>query len=323
MRTMRAPPALHIPPLPALRAIDAVARTGSLTRAALALHVTHGAVSHQLKALEDALGVRFVERAGRGVRLTDEGERFASHVKVALVELTEAMREITERRSPRAFRVTVMPSFAARWLLPRVGRFVAEHRDIDLDVRATPNLADFRRDDVDVGIRYGGGHYPGLVAEHLMDDAFFVACSPKIEGGVPKRPADLRGYTLLRSEDEYWEPWFRAAGLDWPEPARGPKYEDASHLMQAAVEGQGVVLARSSLVGNDLVNGVLVRVFDIAVPSPYRYFLVYPPRLAESAKLASFREWLRAEIDRDVNVPTVHSQHALPKVALPLVGSAR
>ncbi|MGH8801979.1 MAG: LysR family transcriptional regulator, partial [Casimicrobiaceae bacterium] len=152
-------PALHIPPLPALRALEAVSRTGSLTRAAESLHVTHGAVSHQLKGLEEALGVRLVERAGRGVRLTDEGERFASRVKTALSELTEAMRELTERRNPRAFRVTVMPSFAARWLLPRVGRFVAANRDIDLDVRATGNLVDFRRDDVDAGVRYGGGHY--------------------------------------------------------------------------------------------------------------------------------------------------------------------
>lgn len=298
--------ALHIPPLPALRALEAVARTGSISRAADALHVTHGAISHQLKGLEDSIGVRLVERVGRGVRLTDEGERFASRVRVALSELTEAMREVTERRNPRAFRVTVMPSFAARWLLPRVGRFVAANRDIDLDVRATPVLADFRRDDVDAGIRYGGGSYPGLIAEHLMDDAFFVACSPRIGGGVPARPADLERYTLLRSEDEFWEPWFRAAGLDWPEPARGPKYEDASHLMQAAVEGQGIALARTSLVGNDLANGVLVRVFPITVPSVRRYFLVYPPRLAGSPKLERFREWLYDEIAQDDNVPTVH-----------------
>lgn len=254
--------------------------------------------------------MRLVERAGRGVRLTDEGERFASRVRVALFELTEAMREVTERRNPRAFRITMMPSFAARWFLPRIGRFVAANRDIDVDVRATPTLVDFHRDDVDAGIRYGGGNYPGLVAEHLMDDEFFVACSPYLEGGVPARPSDLAHHVLLRSEDEFWQPWFRAAGLDWSEPARGPKYEDASHLMQAAVEGQGIALARSSLVGNDLVNGVLVRAFAIAVPSPHRYFLVYPPRLAQSPKLERFREWLHDEIATDDNVPTVHPQPA-------------
>lgn len=292
---------LRIPPLQALRALEAVARSGSLTRAAAELHVTHGAISHQLKGLEDALGVSLVERAGRGVRLTDEGERFASRVKVALAELAEAVREVTEHRNPRHFRVSVMPSFAARWLLPRVGRFVAAHRDIDLDVRASATLVDFRRDDVDAVIRYGGGHYPGLVSEHLMDDAYFVACSPAIDGGVPARPADLRRYPLLRSENEFWEPWFRAAGLDWEEPSRGPKYEDASHLLQAAVEGQGVALVRTSLIGRDLANGVLVRVFDISVPSPHRFFLVYPPRMADSPKLAVFRQWLQDEIAADPN----------------------
>ncbi|MDE2208787.1 MAG: transcriptional regulator GcvA [Betaproteobacteria bacterium] len=290
---------LRIPPLQALRALEAVARTGSLTRAADTLSVTHGAISHQLKGLEEALGVPLVERAGRGVRLTDEGERFASRVKAALAELAEAVREVAERRNPRHFRVSVMPSFAARWLLPRIGRFVAAHRDLDLDVRASASLVDFRRDDVDAAIRYGSGNYPGLVCEHLMDDAYFVACSPAIEGGIPGRPADLARYPLLRSENEFWEPWFRAAGLDWDEPSRGPKYEDASHLLQAAVEGQGVALARTSLIGNDLANGVLVRAFDISVPSPHRYFLVYPPRMADSPKLAAFRRWLKDEIAAD------------------------
>jgi len=292
---------LRIPPLQALRALEAVARSGSLTRAADALNVTHGAISHQLKGLEDALGVRLVERAGRGVRLTDEGERFASRAKVALAELADAVRELTEHRNPRHFRVSVMPSFAARWLLPRIGHFVAAHRDIDLDVRASAALVDFRRDDVDAVVRYGGGHYPGLVTEHLMDDGYFVACSPGIEGGVPARPADLERYPLLRSENEFWEPWFRAAGLDWDEPARGPKYEDASHLLQAAAEGQGVALARTSLIGNDLANGVLVSAFDISVPSPHHYFLVYPPRMADSPKLAAFRQWLKDEIAADPN----------------------
>jgi LysR family glycine cleavage system transcriptional activator len=283
----------------ALRALEAVARTGSLTRAAEGLHLTHGAISHQLKALESDLGVNLIERAGRGIRLTDEGERFAGRVRTALAELAEAVREITEHHNPRQWRVSVMPSFAARWMLPRIGRFLAAHPDIDLDVRASVTLADFRRDDVDAAIRYGGGNYPGVMSEHLLDDVYFPVCSPRIEGGVPARPADLARYVLLRSENEFWEPWFRAAGLDWPEPTRGPMYNDASHVMQACVEGQGIALARSSLIGNDLVNGVLVRLFDMAVPSPHRYFLVYPPRLAVSPKLALFRAWLQAEVARD------------------------
>jgi len=287
----------RIPPTQALRAFEAVARTGSLTRAAGAMHVTHGAISHQLKGLEDDLGVRLIERAGRGVRLTDEGARFAGRVRSALADLAEAVREITEHNNPRQFRVSVMPSFAARWLLPRIGRFMAAHPDIDLDVRASVTLTDFRRDDVEAALRYGGGNYPGVVSEHLLDDEYYPVCSPRLGGGrLPTRPAEISRYLLLRSDNEFWEPWFRAAGLDWPEPVRGPIYNDASHLMQAAVDGQGVALARSSLIGNDIANGVLVRLFDIAVPSPNRYYLVYPPRLAHSPKLAQFRAWLREEV---------------------------
>src|SRR6202165_5253339 len=159
----------RLPPMQALRAFEAAARTRSLTRAAESLHLTHGAISHQIKALEADFGVRLVERAGRGIRLTDEGERFASRVRTLLSELSEAVREVTERSSRRQWWVSVMPSFAARWFLPRIGRFFAKHPDIDLDVWASVALTDFRRDDIDAAIRYGSGNYAGAVTEYLMD----------------------------------------------------------------------------------------------------------------------------------------------------------
>src|SRR5206468_13108521 len=170
----------RIPPMQALRAFEAVARTGSLTKAAEGLHLTHGAISHQLKGLEEDLGVRLTERAGRGIRLTDEGARFAKRVRVALSEIAEAVREVTEQNNPRQLRVSVVPSFAARWLLPRIGRFLAAHSDIDLDVRASGAFVDFRRDDADVAIRYGFGDWPDVIIEHLLDDRFFPVCSPRL-----------------------------------------------------------------------------------------------------------------------------------------------
>jgi LysR family glycine cleavage system transcriptional activator len=289
--------ALRLPPMQALRAFDAAARAGSLTKAAQALNLTHGAISHQIKSLESDLGVRLVERAGRGIRLTDEGERFASRVRAAFAELAAAVNETTSRANPRQLRVSVVPSFAARWLLPRIGRFLAAHPDVDLDVRANMANVDFARDDADVAIRYGHGDWPNVHVEHLLDDAFFPVCSPRIAAGrLPARPSDLDRYTLLRSNDEFWKPWFEAAGLDWPEPARGPIFNDSGYLMQAAAEGQGVALARTSLLGNDVRNGVLVRLFDVEVPAPRRHYLVYPARMADSPKLALFREWLHEEI---------------------------
>jgi LysR family glycine cleavage system transcriptional activator len=290
----------RLPPMQTLRAFEAAARTGSLTRAAELLHLTHGAIGHQIKGLEEELGVRLVERAGRGIRLTDAGERFAARVRSALGDLTDAVREVSEGRNPRQLRITVLPSFAARWLLPRVGRFVAAHPEIDVDIRASNALADFRREDLDLGIRHGLGDWPGLVVEKLMEDAYFPVCSPRLaRGRLPKVPADLARHTLLRSEGELWKPWFEAAGLDWEEPSRGPMFSDSSHTLQAAIDGQGVALTRISLLGSDLRNGLLVRLFDIAIPSPRNHFLVYPPRLKSAPKLLTFRQWLFDEVARE------------------------
>ncbi len=290
----------RLPPMQALRAFDATARARSLTRAAESLNLTHSAISHQIKALEADFGVRLIERAGRGIRLTDEGERFATRLRDVLADLGDAVREATERTHSRQLRVSVIPSFAARWLLPRVGRFFAAHPEIDLDVSANNQLIDFRRDNVDLGIRHGLGDWPGLVSEYFLDDFYFPVCSPKLANGrLPPRPEDLARYTLLRSDGEPWKPWFEAAGLDWPEPPRGPTFNDSSHTVQAAIDGQGVALARSSLIGDDVRNGVLVQLFDIVVPSARKYFLVYPPRLAGSPKLAPFRKWLFDEVARE------------------------
>jgi LysR family glycine cleavage system transcriptional activator len=283
----------------ALRAFEATARERSLTKAAQSLHLTHGAISHQIKALESDLGVRLVERAGRGIRLTEDGERFAARVRTAFAELMTAVQEITNRANPRQLRVSIPPSLAARWLLPRIGRFHAEHPDIDLVVNSSIAIVDFQRDEADVAIRNGFGQWPGVRIEHLVDDAFFPVCSPRIAGGVPKRPADLARYTLLRAEGEPWKPWFEAAELDWPEPTRGPYFSDSALLMQAAAEGQGIALGRSTLLGSDVRNRVLVRPFAIETPNARKMYLVYPPRNADSAKIAAFRAWLKAEIAAD------------------------
>jgi len=308
--------AVRLPPMQALRAFEAAARERSLTRAAESLNVTHGAISHQIKSLESDLGVRLVERFGRGIRLTDDGERFASRVRAAFAELTTAVQEIGARSNPRLLRVSVVPSFAARWLLPRIRDFLAAHPDVDLDVRSNIANIDFQRDDSDVAIRYGHGSWPGVASEHLLDDWFFPVCSPTIANGhVPARPEDLARYTLLRSEDEPWKPWFDAAGLDWPEPTRGPIFNDLSHGLQAAIEGHGVALARSTLLAHDVRNGILVRPFDIVAPAPRSFWLVYPPRTANTAKLALFRQWLHDEIEAERRADAKDARRKIPRRA--------
>jgi LysR family glycine cleavage system transcriptional activator len=290
----------RLPPLSALRAFDAVARLGSLTRAAETLHLTHGAISHQIKSLEGELGAALLERVGRGVRLTSHGERFAVHVRAALDRLAAGVQEVRAHAHTRRLRVSVVPSFAARWLLPRMARFIAAHPAIDLEVSATHVLVDFQRDEVDVGIRHGMGDWPGVVAEPLFGETWFPVCSPRLaRGRLPRRPADLARYVLLRGEGEPWQRWFAAAGLDWPEPTRGPLFNDSAHMMQAAAEGHGIALARESLLGNDLATGALVRLFDIAVPAPMRFFLVHAPGTANAPKVEAFRAWLQAELAAD------------------------
>ena len=307
---------VRLPPMQALRAFEAAARERSLTRAAESLSVTHGAISHQIKSLESDLGVRLVERHGRGIRLTDDGERFASRVRAAFAELTTAVHEITTRANPRLLRVSVVPSFAARWLLPRIRDFLVAHPDVDLDVRSNMANVDFARDDADIAIRYGHGDWPGVASEHLLDDWFFPVCSPAIANGrVPARPEDLTRYTLLRSDDEPWKPWFDAAGLDWPEPARGPIFSDLSHGLQAAIEGHGVALARSSLLAHDVRNGILVRPFDVVAPSRRKFWLVYPPRSAKTAKLALFRQWLQDEIEAERRADAEFAARMAPRSA--------
>lgn len=298
--------AVRLPPMQALRAFEAAAREKNLTRAATTLHVTHGAISHQIKALEEDLGVRLVERSGRGIRLTDEGARFATRVRAAFNELASAVQELSEKSNPRRLRVSVMPSFAARWLLPRVGSFIATLPNYDLEVHASAERVDLQRDDFDFAIRYGIGPWPGVSADFLADDALFAVCSPRIAGGVPKSPAEVARYRLLCAEDEDWKGWFDAVGARVPEPIRGPSFDDSSYLMQAAADGLGIALARPSLIGNDLRNGLLVKLFDVEVASPRRFWLVYAPRMEGTAKLVAFRNWLRDEFatqDEDVSRP--------------------
>ena len=211
------------------------------------------------------------------------------------------MQELSARSNPRHLRVSVTPSFAARWLLPRMARFVATHPDIDLDVRASEINVDFQRDDADCAVRYGLGNWPGVVSEHLLDERFLPVCSPRLANGrLPKQPGGSRALSrCCAPNDEYWQPWFAAAGLDWPEPDRGPIFNDSSHMLQAAIDGHGIALARTSLLGYDVRNGLLVRLFDVEVPSVAQYYFVHPARAADSAKIAAFRQWLRDGIARD------------------------
>ena len=249
-------------------------------------------------------------RDGKRVRLTDSGRQYAAEVRAALVALAEATRQVRAGDRDRRLVVSMLSSFSARFVTPRVGGFIEKHPEIDLELLSTNALTDFTRDDVDVAIRFGFGKYAGLHAEKLLDEVFFPACSPNFNGGkLPRTPADLGNAPLLRSNDELWRPWFDAAGLtDMPEPKRGVLYEDSSNLLQAAIDGQGIALVRRSLAMHEIVAGRLVRLFNIDGPSPWTYFFVCPPRLLKAKRVQDFRAWI---FDRSRAVQAHLRMHAL------------
>ncbi|MDG0023562.1 transcriptional regulator GcvA [Trinickia sp. Y13] len=291
----------QLPALNALKTFEAAARHESFSRAADELFVTHGAVSHQIRALEDALGTPLFLRDGKRVRLTDAGCRYAKDVRAALMSLADATRAVREGQRARRLVVSSMSSFSARWMTPRIGRFIERHPELDLELLSTNALTDFTRDDVDVAIRFGPGGYADLHTERLLDEVAFPVCAPTYNpGALPKTPAELAASPrLLRSDDQMWSAWFKAAGLTGvSEPRRGVMYQDSSNLLQAAIDGQGIALVRRSIATHELAAGRLVRLFDIDAPSPSAYWFVCPPPLLSSARVQAFRTWLLEELER-------------------------
>ncbi len=289
--------ARRLPPLSALRPFEAAARLESFSRAAEELHLTHGAVSRQVRALEDHVGVALFSRHGKRVALTPEGRAFAERIRSALAEIALAAEALASRgRDPR-LTVSVLPSFASRWLMPRLIRFMEAHPKVEVNVLASIALANFTNDGVDIAIRFGRGPWPGLACERFLDDEYFPVASPKLyRGKLPKDPRELLRVRIIRDDRDYWERWFEAAGIALAAPLEGPSFNDSTYSLQAAARGEGVALARSSIVGEDLERGTLRRLFALAVPSRESYWFVSPRELAQAPKVKAFRDWVKAEL---------------------------
>lgn len=294
----------RLPPLNALRVFEAAARHLSFTKAAEELHVTPGAVSQQIKALEEFIGAPVFRRQKRNLLLTDEAQASLPVLREGFDKLAEAGRLLASRVDSGKLTVSVAPSLAAKWLVPRLDRFHEQHPDIDVWVSADMEVVDFAADDVDLAIRYGGGAYPGVVVEHLMAESIVPVCSPRLLiGDHPlKTPVDLVHHALLHDgspdKDEScptWPMWLKAAGVKGVDGARGPKFNQSSLVIEAAVAGKGVALAKSQLALADLEAARLVIPFDMTTPSAFAYYIVHPPSRAHSAPVKAFKAWLHAE----------------------------
>jgi len=293
-----------IPPLNGLRVFEAAARHLSFTKAAEELHVTPGAVSQQIKALEDYLQTPVFRRQKRSLLLTDEAQASLPVLREAFDKLAEAGQILAAKADTGRLTVSVAPSLAAKWLVPRLDRFQDANPDIDVWVSADMDVVDFAVNDVDLAIRYGRGHYPGLIAEHLMAEKIVPVCSPKLMTGdhPVKAPEDLVHHTLLHDispdKDEScptWPMWLKASGICHKQGERGLKFNQSSLVIEAAVAGKGVALAKSALALADLEAARLVIPFDMTIPTNFGYYIVHPPSKSSSPAVKAFAEWLKEE----------------------------
>src|SRR6516225_6410936 len=296
----------HLPPLSALRAFEAAARHMSFSKAADELHVTPAAVSHQIHALEQDLGVTLFHRMNRAIELTASGRVLVPGLTEAFASIQSSVRRLRAHNDTGTLTVTASPSFAAKWLVLRLHRFQEQHPEIDVRISATDDVVDLTKGDFDIAIRYGAGHYPGLEVELLLKNEVFPACSPQLLAKSPalSTPDDLPLHDLIHDQAierdplvPTWPMWLKAAGVKNIPAATGLSFNNMHLALDAAIAGHGVVLAQSTIAAADLAAGRLVRLFSLALPDPFAYYIVTVPGALERPKVRAFRDWLRCEAD--------------------------
>ncbi len=294
--------ARRLPPLNALRAFEATARNGSLTRAAQELLVTQGAVSRHVLQLENWLGVQLCVRTRRCIEMTPGGAAYAMALRVAFDQIEEQTRQLWSSPDKNTLRVKLPPTFAIRWLVPRLARFHALHRHIDVQITTSHQTIDFDREDIDVCIHSGAMPLPGLTCRRLFGEVLLPVCSPGLFKTVapPARPSDLANHVLLssthRSED--WPTWLNAANVETVDGHGGLKFDNSALAYQAAIDEVGIVMAQLAFVEDDLRSGRLMAPLDLRVRTTSAYYLVYPGSRKPPPLTLAFEKWLLQEIEQ-------------------------
>jgi LysR family glycine cleavage system transcriptional activator len=294
----------RLPSLDTLRAFEAAARLLSFTKASAELNVTQSALSQRIAALEAELGYKLFQRDGRRLSLTQRGEVIATAMARALGEITRAFQSLAKGSADHSIVLSVLPSFASRWLLQRLPRFHAEFPKIQVQVIAEGRLIDLNTSEADLAVRFGTGQYPGLAITFVMDDHVVPVCHPRLLEGRPAvtKPADILGLPLLHDtaveRDQSgtdWRTYFKFVGVTAPSALEGQRFNQADLMLQAAARGLGLALARRSLIQDDLDTGQLAVAFPQTMAARYGYYLVSLPTVAERRAVASFRDWLARE----------------------------
>ena len=295
----------RIYPLNALRAYEASARHLSFVKASDELSVTPAAVSHQVKKLEEYLGLPLFWRRSRGLLLTEPGQLLLTELRDVFLRLDKAMERVIDSDSRGTITLSVAPTFAVMWLIPRLQKFYALHPDIDVRISTSLGLVDFQRDDFDAAIRLGKGDWFGLETIKLFDETVAAMCSPSLLEGPDalKSPADLSKHVLLHNHSmDYdpdaptWKKWLEAAGASEVDASRGTHFSLPDHGLQASIDGAGVVLGWRALAAPDIAAGRVVEPFDLVLPLGSSFYLAYPEAHAPRPNITAFRDWLLHEV---------------------------
>lgn len=295
----------RLPPLNALRAFEAAARHLSFSKAADELNVTPAAVSHQVKSLEEWAGGPLFRRLTREIRLTETGQAALPLLTDGLDRLTEGAERLRSEEETGVLTVTSAPTFAGKWLVPRLDRFNALYPDISIRVDASMSLLDFERDNVDCALRFGSGDYPGMHVERMFGEQTLPVCSPDLLASADPpitEPADLLRFRLLHvnwaGRNDFqpdWLSWFAAAGVELDRVPPGPTFTLESLAIEAAIKGQGIVLVNTTITRDDVAGGRLAIPFDLSVETTFAYWFVCPERFVSRPKVAAFRDWVMEE----------------------------
>ena len=291
----------RLPPIAALRALEATSRHLSFTRAAEELFISQSAVSHQIRHIEDIWDFKLFERSGRRLIITKEGQMIVPIVREFLDNINRTLNEITSTESRTSIRISLVRSLAVKWLVPRLGKFNEMYPDISVWISTSDELVNFNTDEVDIAIRLGHGEWSDLHIDPLLQEYVFPVCSPSFlrRFTPPEHPADLMRYSLLYRHSfdicPRWRDWFLDAGITIKSLPRGSRFPDTAMSIQAAIDGQGIALARSAHVEEDFESGRLVKLFNIYSESPVSYFLVCPRKVVTQPRIAVFRKWLLEE----------------------------
>lgn len=299
-----------LPPLHSLKAFEATARHLSFTKAAEELNVTPGAVSQQVKALEEYLSLKLFKRRNRMILLTEEAQICLPYLSDGLDKLAQGIDAIHAHESDKPLTITLSPTFASRWLMPRLNSFHQCHPEISVRFDATNNLVDLVNEDIDLGIRFGTGDYSGLDADFLFTLEVFPVCSPELlaKGPPLETPQDLKHYTLLHGENySYdknfvqvdWDMWFATVGVKGMDTSNGLYFTQHTLAVEAAIQGQGVALVGSAIHSLDLKEGHLVKLFESAIPLGFSYYLVCSKAKSKQPRIQAFREWLLKEVKKN------------------------